>query len=426
MIRTFLVRLRLAPWFLATICAAPPLAAADWPGYLGANRDGHSSEVGLFTTWPAEGPEVLWRQKIGQGYSSSAIARDRVFTQFATGSHEYLVAYDTKTGEELWRSAIGSNRFDGYGGGPRATPTTDGDVVCGLGALADLTCADAATGEIRWHHNLRKQMRASVPTWGVASSPLIEGDLLIVLAGGTKKRTFAAFDKLTGEVVWTSGKDLPAYASPIVTTIGDVRQAVFFGVTGLTGVAVDDGRVLWQAPWVTKLDVNAATPIFVPENGILVTSGYDTGSALLQVVAEKDRFKVYQIWRNKVMRPHFNSLVRVDGAVYGFDDDVAFKCVDVLTGKEKWRGRAGSKGSLIHADGLLIVLGGQGRLSLVKADPEAFDLIADAQVLRDKTWAAPSLSDGVIYIRGFTKLAAVRIGPPTMRDAEPVRESASP
>ena len=187
-----------------------------------------------------------------------------------------------------------------------------------------------------------------------------------------------------------------------------MRQAIFFGARGLESVAVDDGRKLWTAPWRTSYDVNAATPLFVPASGIFISTGYDTGAALLQVVVEEGEFEVYQVWRSRVMRNHFNTSVRVGKHLYGFDEGI-LKCVEVLTGEQSWRGRAGSKGSLIAADGHLIVLGDAGELSLVEATPEEFRKKSRVRVTRDRTWAVPALSDGVLYVRSFKELIALQV-----------------
>ena len=389
-----------------------PLAADDWPGYLGPGRNGRSEESGLLRQWPDEGPRVLWRTPIGDGYSSVAVVAGRVFTMFAAEGAEWLAGFDAASGEELWRVRVGRLRRDSEGGGPRATPTVDGERVYAASASAQLVCVDAASGEELWSLDLAKELGARVPQWGVASSPLVEGDLLIVMGGGGKRRAFLALDKTSGDVVWSSGSELPGYGSPIVETIGGVRQAIFFTADGLVGVAVEDGEQLWKAPWKTLYDVNAATPVFVPANGLFISSGYDAGSMLVHVVREEGRFQAYSLWRNRVMRNHFNTSVRVGQHLYGYDESI-FKCVDVLSGEEVWRGRAGSKGSLLYADGHLIVLSGNGELSLVEASAEAFTLKSRFRLMRERTWAAPALSEGVLYVRAWNELVALQVaGPP--------------
>jgi outer membrane protein assembly factor BamB len=402
-------RILFASGVLALSIGSPSGSADEWPGYLGLGRDGLSAESGLLTEWPEGGPEVLWRAQIGIGFSSVAVAGGRAFTMLAEEGQEWVAAFDARSGEASWRSPVGRSRADSQGGGPRATPTVDGGRVFALGAFGNLFALDAATGETIWQHDLRKELGADVPNWGVASSPLVEGGKVIVPGGGGKDRAFLAFDSASGELVWSTGRALPAYASPIAATIGGIRQIVFFIAAGLVGVAEDDGRQLWSAPWTTSYDVNAATPLFVPKSGLFVSSGYDTGAALLQIVAEEGGFRAYQLWRNRSMRNTWSTSIRVGQYLYGFDESI-LKCLDVLTGEVRWRGRAGTEGTLIYADEQLIVLGGDGTLRLVAASPEEFRAGVESRISNERTWAAPALSDGVLYVRSWKELVALRVG----------------
>jgi outer membrane protein assembly factor BamB len=251
-----------------------------------------------------------------------------------------------------------------------------------------------------------------VPQWGVSSSPLVEGDLLIVEVGGKENYAFVAFDKRSGEVVWSSGTGKPGYASPIAVTLQGRRQIVFFPARGLVGIAVEDGRMLWSVPWKTSYDVNAATPIFVPRDSFFISTGYDTGAALVAVSKGDAGLDADFVWKSRVMKNHYNSSVLVGDLIYGFDNAI-FKCIEARSGDEVWRTRGGyGKGaSLLYADGLLIVLGGEGHLGLVEATPEDYHELATAEVSQGRTWTMPSLSDGVLYIRDFKQISALRVVP---------------
>jgi outer membrane protein assembly factor BamB len=192
-------------------------------------------------------------------------------------------------------------------------------------------------------------------------------------------------------------------------TIGGERQFVLFTAEGLQGVSARDGQRLWSSPWTTDWDVNAATPVFVPRNGIFISSGYDTGATLLQILKEEGQFKVHVVWRNRVMKNHFNSSVFVGAHLYGFDMGT-LKCLDALTGEERWRARGGfSKGSLLYADGHLIVMGGSGNLALVEATPEGFRSKSRVKILEGKTWTMPSLANGTLIVRNFHEMVALRM-----------------
>lgn len=388
--------------------AAWPLGAADWPQYRGPHRDGRSGETGLLREWPDNGPAVLWRASVGEGYSGIAVARGRVLTLFGIGSDEFAAAFDARTGAELWRVRTDRNRRDGQGNGPRATPTVDGGVAFVAGAFARLHALDTASGESRWTVDLRSELRAEIPQWGYSSSPLVEGDLLLVEVGGSGA-AFAALDKTTGRTVWRAGGHRLAYSSPLAITVAGSRQVLFFAADGLVAVSPDDGRELWSFPWTTSYDVNAAMPVFVPRDGVFISSGYDSGAALIRISAATGELSPTQVWRSRVMKNHFNTSVLVGDHLYGFDMNV-LKCIDARSGVEAWRARGFSKGSLLYADGHLIVLGGDGALGLVEATPEGYRRRAEARVLDSRSWTMPSLADGVLYLRDFRELVALRVG----------------
>ena len=385
-------------------------SAADWPQYRGPNRDGRSSETGLLAIWPDAGPEVLWRARLGSGYSGIAVVDGRVFTMFGDQGDEFTAAFDVASGKELWRFKMGSNFRNDQGNGPRATPTVEGGLVYVLGARSKLYALDVVTGEERWASDLVKEFGAKIPQWGTSTSPLVEGQQLVVDVAGRADYGVVAFNKTSGEVVWHNGTHRPAYSSPIAVTIGGERQLVLFTAEGVRGVSAADGHRLWRAPWTTDWDVNAATPVFVPRNGIFISSGYDTGAALLQIVRERDDFEVVQVWRSRAMKNHFNSSVLIGAYIYGFDMGT-LKCIDALTGEEKWRARAGfSKGSLLYADGLLYVMGGSGNLGLIEATPEGYRSRSRVKVLDGKTWTMPALSDRVLFLRDFEEMIALKVG----------------
>ncbi len=395
---------------LSIVLALPGLVeGGDWPQYRGPNRDGRSAETGLLTEWPESGPRELWRVPLGDGYSGMAIVGDRLYTMFGSGGREIAAAFDTATGKEIWRFEMGGNLRNREGNGPRATPTVDGNRVFVLGATAKLYALDADTGQQKWGSNLVRDFGGRVPQWGTSTSPLVEGPHLIVDVAGRKGHGVVAFDKETGEVVWHAGNHRPAYSSPIAVTMAGERQFILFTAEGLRGLSAADGRRLWSAPWTTDWDVNAATPVFVPRSGVFISSGYDSGAALLQVVKEEGAFRVYEVWRNRLMKNHFNSSILVGGFLYGFDSGT-LKCLDALTGEEKWRARRGfAKGSLLYADGQLFVMGGNGKLGLVEATPEGYNNRALNTVLDGRTWTMPSLSDGVLYLRNFDEMVALVI-----------------
>ena len=387
--------------FLAFCLIASIVAGADWPQFRGPNRDGISPESAVLKSWPASGPKVLWKAPLGEGYSQVVSTKGRLYTLAQQGEEQVAIAFDGATGKRLWRTRIDREYNDGQGDGPRSTPTVDGELVYVLSAHGKLAALRTANGQVAWQHDLRAEYGANPPQWGVSTSPLVEGKLLIVNVGGAGNKSIVAFDKTNGKVVWTSQGDGAGYSAPIAITVRGVRQVIVFTADAILSISPEDGRLFWRSGWKTDYDVNAATPIFLPPDKLFVSSGYGTGSALLQI----NRTNVSEVWRSRGMKNQFSSSVLHDGVLYGFDD-ATFKAIDAATGKERWKTRGFGHGSLILAGGHLIVLSDRGKLALVQATPEEYRELGNAQVIEGKCWTSPSLADGRLYVRNEEELIA--------------------
>ena len=401
---------RLAAALAMTLAAAA--AAADWPQFRGPELDGISRETGLLSAWPDAGPPVVWRAPLGEGYSGISVVGDRLYTMYADGGEERVVCLDAASGGELWRYRIGNKWKDMMGNGPRSTPTVADGVVYALGAFGQLAALDAATGKELWAQDLRQTVGARPPTWGVSSSPLVEGELLILDAGGRGGHSIIALERATGELAWASESDKAGYAMPLPLTVDGSRQVVLFTGTQLVGVDPADGRVLWKNAWKTSYDVNAATPVFIPPRRLFVASGYSTGGALFELRAADGATRVTRAWTSPKMRNQFSSSLYHDGHIYGFDNST-LKCLDARTGEERWAVREGfGHGSLTLADGHLYVLGDRGRLALVEATPEAYREKGAAEVIDGKCWTVPTLAGGRLYLRNERELVALDVRRP--------------
>ncbi len=394
------------------VLAAESAAAADWPQYRGSSQDGRSDETGLLDTWPVSGPRVLWRQPLGDGYSGIAVSGERAFTLFAEGSDEFAVAFDTDTGRQLWRVRTGSNRRDSYGSGPRSTPTVDGSLVYALGATGKLHALAVETGETAWSVDLVDSFGARVPRWGVSTSPLVEDDLLLLDVGGRQGYSLVALDKTTGALRWHSETDHAGYSTPLAVTAAGARQVLFFTATALVSVDPMSGEIYWRHPWKTSYNVNAAMPVFVPPSHVFISSSYDKGATLLEIVAGETDVEVRKVWRDRVMKNHFNSSVLVGDHLYGFDDGT-LKCIVAASGEEVWAKRGFNKGSLLYADDKLFVLGEKGLLALVEATPGDYREVVRHQLFNAKTWTMPSLADGRLYVRSEGELVVLSLQPPS-------------
>lgn len=401
-----LERLKHAP----LVVAGAPDGRNDWPQWRGPTRSGISAETELLTAWPKEGPPVLWQQPIGEGYSSFAVAGGRVFTMTQDGEDEAVVCWDADTGEELWRFRYPCRYLNSYGNGPRSTPTVDGTLVYTVGATGLLHCLktnpQTSKGEKVWGVDLLKAFGAEIREWGVAFSPLIEGDLIYTNPGGPDGNSLVALNKFTGDVVWKNLDDTAGFSSPIAVTLAGERQILFLTATGLTGVSPETGELFWRFPWETPYDCNIATPIAVNDY-VFISSDYNRGCALVRVEKQGEgSFEARRVYENRRMRNHFSSCVFIEDHLYGFDQTF-LTCMEFRTGRVCWKQRGFKKGSLVVADGRLIILGGNGKLAVAEASPEGYREQASFRISTGKCWTLPVPANGRLYVRDANRVVCL-------------------
>ena len=394
-------------WFLvgaALNAEADNHSTAEWAQWRGPNRDGISSETGFLKNWPKEGPTVLWHIPLGDGYSGISISQGKVYTMSAEDDDEFVICLDASNGAEVWRFRSGTKFTEQRGDGPRSMPTVDGNSVFALGAEGKLYALNAHNGTQLWSHNFIEEFDSKIPTWGFSSSPLIEGNLVLVEAGGKDGKSIVAFDKKSGDVVWTTHTDEVGYSSPISIDFGGVRQIIFLTSKTLLSVAPEDGQIYWKYAWPEG--INIATPIFIPDDKIFISASYDKGAVLLKMIADEDGMGIEEVWKSRVMKNHFNSSVLQGDYLYGFDNAI-LTCIEVNTGEEQWQQRGFGKGSLLLADGYLIILGEGGKLALVEADPNEYNEKARFQLFDDKCWTVPTLAGGKLYLRNQKEMVCL-------------------
>jgi outer membrane protein assembly factor BamB len=385
-------------------------AAADWPQFRGILRDGRSAETGLLRSWPAGGPREAWRRSLGQGYSGIAVAGGKLFTMYAEGGdegQEYVTALDPATGQELWKSPVGKRIDTQFGNGPRATPTIDGDSVYVLGGGGTLMALAAKDGAMRWKLELTETFGSKVPTWGFSVSPVVEQGTVILEAGGSPGKSYAGIDAKDGKILWTSGDgpEEPGYMSALPVELAGTRQ--FVHVVGDSLRSVDGaGKLIWSHPW--PRGETHATPVFVPPDRILVAGVDGVGAMMLRIAKGQEGAVVEEVWKSPTFRTHFNAAVLEGEHLYGFDN-TTLKCISAADGSVAWARRGLGKGSLIGADGLLIVLADDGRLLLIEASPAELRETGSVQALAPeggRTWTPPALSGGRVFLRNHAEIVA--------------------
>jgi outer membrane protein assembly factor BamB len=389
--------------------AAATTATPDWSDFRGPARDGHYTARPILTSWPNGTLSPVWKQPVGGGYASFVTAKvnnlDLAFTIEQRGSQEVVAAYNVATGREQWTSKWSAEFKEFMGGdGPRATPTYFDGLVYAQGAEGELRALDAVTGRTIWRTNMLTDAGATNVQWGMSASPLIVDNTVVVLPGGSRNHSVAAYDRRTGTPAWFTLNDRQAYSSPMLVTIDGVRQILVLSASRLMGLAPGDGTLLWEFPWVTMYDVNAGQPIVIGRNRVFLSSGYDKGAAVIEVTMAGERGAVREIWKNNRMKNQFSSSVLFEGYIYGLDESI-LACLDAQTGDVKWKGGRYGYGQIALASEHIIVLTEDGDMALVRATPEKHVELARFPVLDGKTWNHPAFSDGRLLVRNLKEMA---------------------
>lgn len=403
------MRWRVIPIVFTFAAAAAPLEAADWPCFRGPNHDGISSDTGLGFDF-ANPPPPLWERAVGSGFSSFAVVGGKVYTCGTVGEQQVLFCLNEADGAVVWQTPLEREYQERQGGdGPRATPTVDGGKVYVQGALGRLVCADASDGRVLWD----KQFSA-MPVWGYSHSVLIEGNLAITCAGGDDG-ALVAFDKQTGKQVWQAGDGGVGYATPYPITLNDKRYIVGFLAQRALVVDASDGRAVWERPWKTDWDVNAAAPIY-HDGRLLLSSGYHSNAKVFNVSMDGARLKGEVAWDSKALQNKFQSPVLLGEHLYSGDQN-GLHCVEFASGKRAWSyrrirdvphapddGASFQHSTVVAADGKLWVLTEDGKLLAGPATPSEFRTEGVAQILDGRCWTVPVICNGKLFARNMTRV----------------------
>ena len=472
----FLLCLR--PWVLSSsaICMvltsgleaySAQVSGEDWPRFLGPSANNISTETGLFEKWPESGPRIIWQNEVGSGYSAPSVRGNKLVLHHRLQDKEVTECFDAATGTSLWKSSYSSTFSDpfGYNNGPRCTPLLTSNRCYTFGAEGRLSCLDVETGKLIWQEDTANRWRVPDPFFGVGSTPLLEGNSLIVMVGGQPNAAIVAFDSSTGKDLWQSGgkanwqgvptlgwrgeapyrwtgeEKMASYSSPVAATIHGRRHILCFTRQGLMSVNPTNGAVYFSRWFQSQVNesVNAMTPVVKDDEVLISAAYYRIGAVLLRVLPDGSSHE--EVWRSPksaaerdpdsgallapVLEIHWNTPVLHDGYLYAFsgrnEPDATFRCVEYETGKlmwtrdERWRPHSSrqpavyGRGSAILADGRLIVLGEGGKLGLFALNPRRPEEICSWQVpeLHYPCWAAPVLSRKRLYLRSEDRLVCL-------------------
>jgi len=413
---------------------------SDWPKFLGPLGTSVSTEKGI--VWPKDGPKILWHKEVGTGYGMPTISKGKLYHFDRNGKNLRLTCMKANTGEFIWDFEYLSLYKDqfGYNNGPRCSPLIDGDFVYTFGVEGMLHCVRADTGKLVWKYDAHKECNVIQNFFGVGSTPVIEGNLLIAHVGGSPAGStirdlyeqtlkgngsaVVAFDKLTGKVAYKISDELASYSSPVLATMHNRRYCFVLARGGLLAFEPTTGKIDFRHPFRTDdvESVNASNPV-VSGDKVLISETYGPGSVLLKIKAGG-----YQVVREegkkfkKSMQCHWMTPIHHDGYVYGSSgrhtQNAELRCIELATGKIMWGEKGLTRSSLLMIDGHFICLGEDGTLRLLKVNPQKYDEVSAVELkdpatkqslLQYPCWAAPIVSHGYLYVRGEERLVCMEL-----------------
>ena len=390
---------------LMNIVTAAQTPSPDWPQWRGPRRDGT-----VTTTLPAEWPAKLtkrWEVSVGAGHSSPVVSGDRVVIHARQGDKEITRAIALATGKEIWRNEYAAPytmnpAAQAHGPGPKSTPAIAGGRVFTFGIGGILSALDLKTGKLLW----RTPPPSVLPDFGTAMSPLADGALVIAHMGGMNKGALTAFDAATGAVRWQWAGDGPAYASPVISTIGGTRHVITQTEKSIVSVNAANGALLWQAPFTTPYAQNSVTPVV--SGDLLIYSGLDSGVTAVRIARKGTQWTASPVWKNEQVSMYMNSPVVSKTTLYGLSNRSAgqFFALDLATGKTLWTtaGREGENASLIAAGAFLLLSTTNAELIVARPNSAKFEEVRRYTVADSAVWAHPALAPRALLIKDVDKL----------------------
>ncbi len=388
--------------------------AADWYQWGGPNRDFQVQASGLADKWPENGPPKVWSRPLAGGYSGVAVVGDTLYTMTREGEKDVVLALGTKDGKTKWKykydAPVGEPYNLEFGKGPHATPLVLDGRVYTIGFTTKMHCLDAATGKMIWSHDLIKDFGGKQQQFGYAASPLFYDGKILMLVGGDKHGVMA-FDPKTGATAWAGPPLDISYASPKIINVDGQDQLIVMSSTEVMGLNPKNGEKLWANPCQNRYKNNATDPIWGSDNLLWVSTQLDGGTRALRLKQKDGKTTVEQAWFNdKVKVFHWNAL-RIGNHVYASigGQTTRFAAIDMKDGEIEWREGGFHKALPIYADGKVIMVDEEGQLALAKVSPSEFKLLSKVQLTEKVSWTAPTLVDGVLYLRDQNQLMALNV-----------------
>ncbi|MES2791375.1 MAG: PQQ-binding-like beta-propeller repeat protein [Planctomycetota bacterium] len=393
------------------VTAPLELSPGDWPEFRGPQRDGVVPATAIATDWNEQPPQLVWKQRVGPAWSSMIVVGDRIYTQEQHGEQEAVVCYAAATGRQLWAHDDEARFWEAVSGaGPRGTPTFADGRLYTLGATGILNCLNATTGRRQWSHNLQTDAAATVPLWGLSSSPLVVGKIVVVYGGGENQNNLLAYDAQSGAAVWTTAAGACSYSSPQLTTLDGQPQILMLSDQGLTSVEPAKGRVLWTTGLAMPGVPRSLQAHVLEGQQLLGGSLAGMGVSLFDVARAKGIWTTKERWTSSQTKPEFSDLVVYQNHAYGFDGAI-FCSIDLATGKRAWKGGRYGRGQvvLLKDQATLLVLSESGEAVLVAARSDKHEELGKFEAIAGKTWNHPIVVHGRLYVRNAEEMACYQL-----------------
>lgn len=413
------------PLLLVTVLVTPGNAQAPaWTQWGGPTRDFMVPSTGLANAWPATGPKRLWSRPLGEGHSAILAEGGRLYSIYRPAGpargrfaqEEIVVALDAATGRTIWEHkyaspTAGINYTEGAG--PHATPLLAGNRLFVVGSRREFFALDKVTGRVLWSRDFMKEYGAPEIDRGMANSPLLFNNTIIVPIGG-RGQAMGAFHPETGALLWKAGDVEYSPASPSLIDVDGQTQLVAFGGDRIAGLNPANGQTLWSHPHRTDWGLNISTPVWSAADHLLVfSSAYGTGSRALELRQSGGATKVSERWSLNRVRVHIGTIIRIGDTAYMSSGDFGpafLSAVNTTTGAMLWQDRAFARAQLLYADSKLIVLDEDGTLGLATVSPQGLKVLARAQILEHLAWTPPTLVGRTLFARDRKTIAAYDLG----------------
>ena len=411
---------------IAAFSGVASIRAADsaWLQWGGPRRNFMVDTAGLADAWPSGGPKQLWTRSLGEGHSAIVLDGNRLYTMHRPGGmltmvrrsqQETTAAFDAATGKTVWEYTYGSATGDlnlSEGAGPHSTPLIIGNLLFTASSRSEVFALDKSSGKLVWSHDLVKEFGAPQDDRGYSPSPIAYRDTVIMPAGG-QNAAVIAFNQKSGAVVWKGGNFPTGPASPILINVDGQDQLVISGANEIVGMDPTNGTVLWRHPHKTEWGLNISTPVWGPDNLLLVSAAYNNGARLLKLSQAAGKTKVEEKWYQNRMRVHIGTIIRLGDYAVGSSGDFGpcpTVAIDIATGKILWQNRDFARSTFLYADNKLIVMDEDGSIGLAVPSREGLKVLAKASVLTNRSWTVPTLVGTKLYVRDRKSMAAFDLG----------------